>query len=350
MVMAPGDFERAEPAESAREVLLSVRDLTVARTLAGKQLTILNNVSVDIGVQESVALVGESGSGKTMTALAILRLLPEGMQALGRISFGEYEMMELSEKALSRIRGRKVAMIYQDARSSFNPAYTVGEQIAETMRRHLGVSRREARSRAVEFLDLVGIPDARRRVEDYPHVFSGGMLQRAGIAMALCCGPELLLADEPTTALDTTVQAQILDLLDSLRQEFGMSLLLMTHDLGVVASVCDRVFVMYAGQVVESGEIDMLFNDAMHPYTDGLLRSVITLDHDNDDPFWIPGVVSSPGARPTGCSFHPRCVHCQQGLCDVDPPSLKQHGNRLVSCWRAHELQLGLREEHASNR
>lgn len=336
-----------ECAADQSDALLRIRDLTVGPSSGGRAKAILDCVSVDIGVQEAVALVGESGSGKTMTALAILQLLPYGLSAEGSITLRDQELVGLSEAALSRIRGNAIAMIYQDPWSSFNPAFTVGEQIAETVRRHRGSNRREARNRAVELLDLVRIPEARRRVDDYPHMFSGGMLQRAGIAMALCCEPDLLLADEPTTALDATIQAQILELLDSLRRELGMALLLLSHDLSVVGSVCDRVVVMYAGQVVESGQAEDLFDAPMHPYSDGLVRSVVTMDRDNDL-FWIPGVVPPPGARPAGCRFHPRCAHYKEGLCDTTVPTLDPHEDRLVRCLRVDELAVEGGRGHAS--
>ena len=261
---------------SRRDPILTVEDLTVDFLTEIGWATVVQDVNFQVGAGETVGIVGESGSGKTVTSMAVMGLIPQppGRIPSGSIKLEGVDLLTLSKKHLEDVRGDRMSMIFQEPMTSLNPAYTVGDQIAETMRRHLGLSRKDARQRAVDMLSRVHIPNATRRAKSYPHEFSGGMRQRVMIAMALCCEPTLLIADEPTTALDVTVQAQVLELVKEIQQDMGMAILFITHDLGVVADVCDRVVVMYAGQVVEQAPADELFHRPSHPYTDGLLRSM----------------------------------------------------------------------------
>ncbi|HEY2427675.1 MAG TPA: ABC transporter ATP-binding protein, partial [Acidimicrobiales bacterium] len=263
-------------AVDAGKGLLQVEGLTVQFATAGGWLTVVDGVGFSVGEGETVGLVGESGSGKTVSALAVMGLLPRraARVAAGSVRFGDDDLTTLGADAMQRLRGDELSMIFQEPMTCLNPAFTVGDQIAESVRWHRRVSRADARKRAVEMLDLVGIPEAHRRARDYPHAFSGGMRQRVLIAIALACEPRLLIADEPTTALDVTIQAQVLELLQSLQQAMGMAVLFVTHDLGVVAGICDRVVVMYAGQVVEQEGVGPLFARPRHPYTHALLESM----------------------------------------------------------------------------
>jgi oligopeptide/dipeptide ABC transporter ATP-binding protein len=320
--------------------LLSVEGLSVEFVHDGVGVPVVEDVSFAVGAGEVVGLVGESGSGKTVTSLAIMRLIPSppGRITAGRVDFDGRPLLDLSFREMRAVRGRELAMIFQDPMSSLNPAFTVGDQIAEAVRLHEGLSARAAHRRALEMLDHVGIPAARRRVRQYPHQFSGGMRQRVMIAMALACRPRLLIADEPTTALDVTVQAQILELLRELRREMGLSVIVVTHDLGVVADICDRVLVMYAGQIVETADVEPLFRRPTHPYTEGLLRAMPRVD--GGAPIAIGGRVPPAGQYPVGCRFHPRCPYAREG-CRVGPVPLVAHAGSLTRCVRAHELVLG---------
>ena len=290
--------------------ILEVAGLTtVFRTDAGIARAV-DGVSFSIAEGETLGLVGESGCGKSVTSLSILRLISEPPgEILGgsTIRFRGRDLLSLPERDMRKVRGNDIAMIFQEPMTSLNPVFTVGEQIAEAVRLHRGASRQEARERAIEMLRLVGIPAPDKRARDYPHQLSGGQRQRVMIAIALCCDPELLIADEPTTALDVTIQAQILDLLVELRERLGMALLLITHDLGVVAQVCDRVAVMYAGRIVEQAPVERIFQDPRHPYTQGLLRAIPQLGRNADRLVTIPGQVPSALAWPTGCRFRLRC-------------------------------------------
>src|SRR5829696_9090004 len=269
---AAADASVVEP----RDPILTVDNLSVDFLTENGWATVVQDVSFQVGAGETVGIVGESGSGKTVTSMAVMGLIPQppGRIPSGSIKLEGVDLLTLSKKHLEDVRGDRMSMIFQEPMTSLNPAYTVGDQIAETMRRHLGLSRKDARKRAVDMLSRVHIPNATRRAKSYPHEFSGGMRQRVMIAMALCCEPTLLIADEPTTALDVTVQAQVLALIREIQADMGMSILFITHDLGVVADVCDRVVVMYAGQVVEHAPADELFHTPSHPYTDGLLKSM----------------------------------------------------------------------------
>ncbi|EPR44742.1 oligopeptide/dipeptide ABC transporter, ATPase subunit [Desulfovibrio sp. X2] len=296
----------------------------------------VDGASLDLAPGETVALVGESGSGKTMVALSVLGLVPPpGRVASGSILFSGRELAGLSAQEYQGLRGRHLAMIFQEPMTALNPVFTVGEQIAEPLRLHLGLSPRDAAARAVELLAEVGIPNPARRAKSYPHELSGGMRQRVVIAMALSCGPEVVLADEPTTALDVTIQAEILDLMAKLREERGMAVLLITHDLGVVAGTAGRVAVMYAGRVVERAGVDDLFREPLHPYTQGLLASLPSLEDPGARLTPIAGSVPDISALPTGCTFHPRCPRAFARCPAEIPPDFTPRGGsgRSVRCW-----------------
>lgn len=303
----------------------------------------VNGVSYDVDAGETLAVVGESGSGKSVTALSILRLIPQppGRIEGGRVLFKGRDLLTVSEAEMRRIRGAEISMIFQEPMTSLNPVFTCGEQIIEAVMLHDRVDRRTARRRAIEMLELVGIPSPEQRVDEYPHQLSGGMRQRVMIAMALACRPSVLIADEPTTALDVTIQAQILDLLRRLQRELGMAIILITHDLGVVAEMAHRVAVMYAGQVVEYADVRSLFKRPLHPYTAGLLASLPRLGVERDSLPVIPGSVPNPAHFPRGCRFHPRCPVMVAPLC-LDHPDLMQiEPGRYSRCWRAREIAAG---------
>ncbi len=315
-----------------RPPLLAVRDLSVAFSRA----TPVADLSFDVAEGETVAIVGESGCGKSLTALSLIGLLPPAARiAAGSIRFAGEELVGLSEARLREIRGARVGMIFQEPMTSLNPVMTIGAQIAETVRLHQGLSRTAARARAIELLDLVRIPDPHRRIDDHPHRLSGGMRQRVMIAIAVACSPRLLIADEPTTALDVTIQAQVLDLIDKLRRELSMGVLLITHDLGIVAQWADRVVVMYAGRKVEQALPDALFAEPLHPYTLGLLNASPRLDdayHYSDGPLHeIPGTIGSAASQP-GCSFAPRCPYVGPACTVAVPPLLEPEAGRQVAC------------------
>ncbi|RVW07061.1 ABC transporter ATP-binding protein [Prescottella agglutinans] len=325
--------------------LLRVRDLTVQFRAGRKDwVTAVDGVSFEVAAGESVALVGESGSGKTVSSLAVMGLTPDtgGRIARGSVEFDGRDLTALPAKEWRNLRGTGMGMIFQQPIRSLNPAYTVGDQIAESVRKHLGLDRKAAMARAVEMLELVQIPRAADRVREYPHAFSGGMCQRVMIAMVMACNPRLLIADEPTTALDVTVQETILDLLRDLQEQTGVSLLFVTHDLGVVAELCRRVVVMYAGEVIEDGPADGVFFAPQHPYTSGLLASIprpgMTADRRLTA---IPGRIPAAGEWPAGCHFHDRCAHARTGLCDVTHPALTDTApGRAARCLRVTDLQL----------
>ncbi len=296
----------------------------------------VDQVSFAMQTKETVALVGESGSGKSVTSLSLMRLIPQppGRIVAGEIKFREQELLQLSEKEMQVIRGNQISMIFQEPMTSLNPVHRVGEQIAEVLMLHQGLSKKDALARTVELLKLTGIPAPHKRLRDYPHQLSGGMRQRIMIAMALACRPELLVADEPTTALDVTIQAQILDLMQQMREEFGMAILLITHDLAVVAEMADRVLVMYAGRLVEEAPVLELFDQPLHPYTNGLLRSIPRLHGDKKRLYAIEGTVPDLSELPLGCPFHPRCPEAAK-RCRLERPALKDLGTgRKIACWQ----------------
>ncbi len=300
----------------------------------------VNGVSFDVSPGETLGIVGESGCGKTVTAFSVLRLIPmpPGRIAAGTITYEGRNLLEMSDDEMRRIRGNEISMIFQEPMTALNPVYTVGDQIGEAIRLHQGVGRKESRLRAIEMLTLVGIPIPAQRVDEYPHQLSGGMRQRVMIAMALSCNPALLIADEPTTALDVTIQAQILELLKKLQTDRGMAILLITHDLGVVAENCDRVAVMYAGKIVEHTDVHAIFNGPKHPYTIGLLESIPKMGDRKEVLSVIHGTVPPPTAFPSGCAFHPRCPFAEE-RCAREEPVLEPAGeDHMVRCHRWREV------------
>lgn len=326
------------------ERLLEVKGLKTYFDTDEGTVKAVDGVSFHIDKGETLAVVGESGSGKSVTSLSIMRLIPmpPGRIAAGEIIFNGQDIVKNSEKQMRQLRGNDISMIFQEPMTSLNPVYTVGDQIAEAIVLHQGKTNKQAMKMAAEMLELVGIPEPGKRVKNYPHQMSGGMRQRVMIAMALSCGPQLLIADEPTTALDVTIQAQILDLMRKLQREIGMSILFITHDLGVVAEIADRVVVMYAGRAVEESDVNSIYGAPKMPYTVGLLNSIPRIDKSldiQDRLEAIPGNVPNPLYLPSGCAFHPRCNHVTDE-CKVDIPKLVDSGNgHMVRCIHWEEIE-----------
>jgi oligopeptide transport system ATP-binding protein len=321
-------------------MLLEVEDLRVEFRTTDGTANVLNGVSYHVDAGETLAVLGESGSGKSVTAQTIMGILdtPPAVVRGGQVRFHGEDLMAARANRRMEVRGEGIAMIFQDALSALNPVFTVGFQIEEQLTVRRGMSRRDARARAIELLDLVKIPNARSRVKSYPHEFSGGMRQRAMIAMSLALDPELLIADEPTTALDVTVQAQIMDLLRDIQRERDMGLILITHDLGVVAEVADRIAVMYAGRIVEQSDVYSLFRNPGHPYTEALLASLPRLDLKGQELTVIKGLPPSLARIPSGCPFHPRCPRARD-VCSTDVPEFHRlPGNRFSACHFATDL------------
>jgi peptide/nickel transport system ATP-binding protein len=316
--------------------LLSVQNLKTSFFTDYGLARAVDGLSFDIDEGQVLAIVGESGSGKSVTALSILQLIPTppGLFEDGRILFEGRDLMAMSKSEIRAVRGNDISMIFQEPMTSLNPVYTVGSQIMEAILLHQDVGRREAREKAIELLDLVGISSPGEFVDNYPHQLSGGMRQRVMIAIALACNPKLLIADEPTTALDVTIQAQIFDLLRSLQQDRRMAVILITHDLGVVAEFVDYVIVMYAGRAVEQAPIHDLFERPLHPYTEGLLNSIPKVDTDMDRLEAIDGTVPSPFDMPSGCPFHPRCKYAEPACEEAVPPLVDASANHSVACIR----------------
>ncbi|MHA1564250.1 MAG: ABC transporter ATP-binding protein [Alphaproteobacteria bacterium] len=311
--------------------LLEVENLRVSFG----NLTVVDGISFTLAPGEILGIVGESGSGKSMTALAMMRLMPpNGRVEADRLTFMGEDILTMGNRRLEKIRGGSMGMIFQEPMTALNPVLSVGHQIIETVRRHLGLSRREARNRAIEVLRRVGIPAPEQRVDDFPHQLSGGMRQRVMIAMALVCGPKLLIADEPTTALDVTIQAQILDLMLDLQAEYQMGIIMITHDLGVVSTFTDRVLIMYSGQVVEDAPADKAFHDPRHPYTQGLLASIPTVDTDLPRLKAIEGTVPPPFDLPPGCRFAPRCRFAMPPCSTAVPPMVTDTHGHSAACIR----------------
>ena len=325
--------------------ILEVNDLKTYFNTDEGTVKAVDGVTFHIDRGETLAVVGESGSGKSVTSLSIMRLIasPPGRIAGGEMLFEGQDLVQKSESQMRKIRGNDISMIFQEPMTSLNPVYTVGDQIAEAIQLHQHKSRKQAMKLATEMLDLVGIPEPGKRVRNYPHQMSGGMRQRVMIAMALSCGPKLLIADEPTTALDVTIQAQILDLMRQLQREIGMSILFITHDLGVVAEIADRVVVMYAGRAVEEGSALDIFAKPQMPYTLGLMNSIPRVDkaaEHQERLEAIPGNVPNPLYLPQGCAFHPRCGFAKDACKEAIPPLEDTGGGHMVRCIRWDELEL----------
>lgn len=323
------------------ENALEIKDLRISFASDGKRVEVVGGVSINVPKGKIIGVVGESGCGKTVTALSTMRLIPEppGKIDDGEIIFDGANLLDYSDNDMRSIRGNRISMIFQEPISSLNPVFTVGDQIGEALSTHLNLSRQEQRERVIELLTLVGIPSPERRINNYPHEMSGGMSQRVMIAMALACNPEVLIADEPTTALDVTIQAGILDLINDLRVKMGMAVLLITHDLGIIAEVADEVYVMYAGKVVEHGNTTDIFREPRHPYTVGLLNSVPGLQQNKEMLNAIPGVVPSPDNFPDGCRFQDRCPLVID-KCRTQEPLLEQVStNHTSACWRREEVK-----------
>jgi oligopeptide transport system ATP-binding protein len=316
--------------------LLEVADLRTHFFTPDGVVKAVNGVSFTLDEGEALGLVGESGCGKSVSALTLMRLIPQppGRIVSGQVNFHGRDLLKLQEHEMRKVRGNDIAMIFQDPMTSLNPVLSIGRQIGEAVELHKGLDRAASRKRTIELLELVGIPAARSRVDDYPHQFSGGMRQRVMIAMALSCEPKLLIADEPTTALDVTIQAQILELIKRLREELGMAIIMITHDLGVVAGIADRINVMYAGHIVETGTVDELFHNPRHPYTLGLLNSIPRLDEPRKEKLVpIEGLPPDLVNPPTGCAFQPRCPYAVE-RCAFESPTLEPvaPGHR-IACW-----------------
>ena len=316
--------------------LLQVKDLRTQFVTQDGVVNAVNGISYELGEGETLGIVGESGCGKSVGVLSVMRLIPQppGRIAGGEVWFGGRDLLKIDEAEMRQVRGNKIAMVFQDPMTSLNPVLTINQQVSEALMLHLGMDKAQARARTIELLEMVNIPRAAERINDYPHQFSGGMRQRVMIAMGLSCNPQLLIADEPTTALDVTIQAQILDIVKRLRRELGMAIIWITHDLGVVAGLADRVLVMYAGYVVEHAEVKDLYADPRHPYTLGLLRSIPRLDAERKSKLTpIEGLPPDLINMPAGCPFAPRCVYAIE-RCLVENPRLETVSHRhQVACW-----------------
>jgi oligopeptide/dipeptide ABC transporter ATP-binding protein len=313
---------------SEKDYILQVKDLHVHYVTDEADVSAVNGISFDLEKGDTLGLVGETGAGKTTTALSIMQLIPSppGVVEAGEIIFNGKDLLLNSEKENQAMRGNSIAMIFQDPMTALNPTMTVGKQLVEVIRSHNKVSRQEAEKTAKDMLEVVGVQAD--RFNDYPHQFSGGMKQRVVITMALLCHPELLIADEPTTALDVTIQAQVLEVIRSLQKKYGMSMILITHDLGVVAETCNKVAVVYAGQIVESGSVQDVFLSPKHPYTKGLFDSIPRIDGDDDKLIPIDGITPNMANLPDGCYFHPRCKYCKE-ICKTTTPQLTGEGHNV---------------------
>lgn len=298
----------------------------------------MRGISFDVNQGEVLGIVGESGSGKSVTSLSIMGLLQHpGRVVDGEIFFQDQDILSYGKRRMRRVRGKEIAMIFQDPMTSLNPVYTVGNQIMEMLQEHEDIGKGEAKRRAIEMLRMVGIPSPEKRIHNYPHELSGGMRQRAMIAIALACSPKLLIADEPTTALDVTIQAQVLELMNKLKDEIKTSMILITHDLGVVAEICDRVAIMYAGEIVEMGSLRQIYKNTLHPYTEGLFGSLPSIAVKIDRLKPIRGLMPDPANLPAGCTFAPRCPYCEPQCIQADPPAWEVEPGHLVKCHRQKE-------------
>jgi len=312
--------------------LLDIRNLSVAFDTDSGKVYAVNNLSLKIGRKETLGLVGETGAGKTTTALAVMKLIqsPPGKITSGEIILEGQDLMTVPEKDMFNIRGNKISMIFQDPAASLSPTDTIGKQLSEVFSLHEGLKKREADEKSIEMLEVVGI--RKERINDYPHQFSGGMKQRVVIAMALACNPELIIADEPTTALDVTIQAQVLELMKNLKEKYDTSMILITHDLGVVAEICDYVSVIYAGSIVEYASVKDMYETPGHPYTKGLFNSIPSLDEDVESLTTIKGNPPDPSALPSGCRFHPRCDKCMEVCKHTNPEFQEVSPGHFIAC------------------
>ena len=318
--------------EVKKDYVLEIENLTVEYKVEGEVTQAVTDVSLKVEAGKTLGLVGETGAGKTTTALAALRLVPDppGIIKNGTIKVCGHDMMAAKEKELEKIRGAEISMIFQDPMTSLNPVFTVGDQIAESILLHEKISKNDAWDKAMEMLELVGIP--RTRGSEYPHQFSGGMKQRVVIAIALACNPKMLIADEPTTALDVTIQAQVLEMMKELRDKFQTGMIMITHDLGIVAEICDEVAVMYAGRIVEKGTLDDVFNRTMHPYTEGLFNSLPNINDRKAKLQPIPGLMPDPTNLPVGCAFAPRCKYATEACKQAQPVVRQVSDTHTVAC------------------
>ncbi len=317
------------------DVLVNIEKLKISFFTYAGEVQAVRGISYKVKKGEVLGIVGESGSGKSVSSYSLLGMVPfPGKILEGKVEFAGQDLRALREKELENLRGKDISMIFQDPMTSLNPVYTIGKQIGETLHRHCPeMSREKRKERSLELLQLVGINQAEKRLKQYPHELSGGMRQRVMISMALCLNPQLLIADEPTTALDVTIQAQILELLRELKEKTGMAIIFITHDLGVVSEICDRISVMYGGVIVESGSVDQIFYEAQHPYTWGLLKSIPSLSNETERLIPIPGSPIDLINPPKGCPFAPRCEHCMQCCLKRMPPELPVSEGHHVSCW-----------------
>ena len=320
--------------------LLKIKDLKLSFNSGDDKVQVLSGINLNIGKGKIVGVVGESGCGKTLTALSAIGLLPipPGVIDSGEVIFDNANLLELEENELRKYRGNRISMIFQEPISSLNPVYTVGDQIGEVIRTHTESSKEEEKARVIELLDLVEIPSPETRYKSYPHELSGGMCQRVMIAMALACNPELLIADEPTTALDVTIQAGILKLIRDLRDRIGMAVMFISHDLGVISQIADEIYVLYAGKVVEYGTIDKVFSSPSHPYTQGLIKSIPSIKNRKDKLYSIKGVIPSPKEFPNGCRFNNRCEYVFDKCFDESPEFTQLTDGHYSACYKANEL------------
>ena len=330
-----------------KDHLLEIKDLKVSFLTPAGEVKAVNGISYELDEGRVLGIVGESGSGKSVSVSAMMQLLAyPGRVIGGSITFNGQDVLAMNSEQIQAVRGKEIGMIFQDPMTSLNPVFTIGEQLVETLRRHTKMTRAEAWERSLEMLRLVGINNPEQRMKQYPHEFSGGMRQRAMIAMTLLCDPKLLIADEPTTALDVTIQAQILDLMKRLREKINAAIILITHDLGIVSDICDEVIVMYAGRIAERGSIDDIFYNPCHPYTQGLLRCLPRLDSDGTKPLEpIEGTPVDLLALPKGCAFAPRCDKCMKVCLSQQPPTFQMGEGHTSVCW-LHALDHG---EEAQN-
>jgi len=322
--------------------LLEVRDLKTYFYTEDGTVPAVDGVNFSLDKGETIGIVGESGCGKSVTSLSVMRLIPTppGKIVGGDIVFEGENILEKSEVEMRHIRGNEISMIFQEPMTSLNPVFTIGDQIMEAIVLHQGAGKREARSKAIDMLKLVGISSPERRIDEYPHQMSGGMRQRVMIAMALSCNPKLLIADEPTTALDVTIQAQILDLMLKLKENFGTAIMLITHDLGVIAETVEKVAVMYAGKIVESADVVSIFKAPAHPYTAGLLGCIPKVNEDREKLQVIEGVVPNPFSMPSGCRFHPRCGQVKDICMEREPHLVDIEDGHQVSCWKSLDYKV----------